>query len=232
MTWMKSAFCALKTEIDRLSKNLKESKGRESEFANMIRMLKIPDRAGEQKTVPSTSKPPPAAATNAGPETAAAPDSKDTRKRGGPPFGRPGDRESLRERIKEAADLWRVRSDLARNSFIQNTKLTAEQAQRFATLTEAMNIRIGHEIDQFAAQVKEGGRLSPESGARLFNSLSGAFVLTYDEMDRSMPEGWRESSGKDFDLVDFVDPEVATPLIDIEDQIRDRQDKNRQRRPF
>ena len=44
-------------------------------------------------------------------------------------------------------------------------------------------------------------------------------VLTYDEMDRTLPNGWRTSAGRDFSLTDLIDPSVAEPLIDVEDKL-------------
>jgi hypothetical protein len=50
----------------------------------------------------------------------------------------------------------------------------------------------------------------------MMNELSAALVLTYDELDRKLPEDWRREAGPQFELVRFVDPEVLTPLQDLD----------------
>ncbi len=37
-------------------------------------------------------------------------------------------------------------------------------------------------------------------------------VLTYDELDRSMPTGWRAVAGEDFNLMTFMDPTTMHEL--------------------
>ena len=41
-------------------------------------------------------------------------------------------------------------------------------------------------------------------------------VLTYNEMDRTMPAGWRDGMDNRFELFDHIDPQVALPLADVE----------------
>jgi hypothetical protein len=46
-------------------------------------------------------------------------------------------------------------------------------------------------------------------------------VTAYDEMDRAMPGGWRRSAGSRFTMTDFIDPEVARPLVGVEGRLQD-----------
>jgi hypothetical protein len=167
-----------------------------------------------------TEAPPPA--TNAAPSTAtnavtnAAPSEAAGSSTNAPP--RPS-RENMRERIDQAMEAWRVRSDIARNTFVANAALDPEEQRQFDVLTAAMNLRLQTTIEQFANGLRSGEKMTPEAGARLVNDLSGALVLTYNEMDRKFTPRWRASAGDRFDLADMIDPKVAEPLVGLDDQL-------------
>jgi len=133
--------------------------------------------------------------------------------------GRPGDERTLRERIDEASEAWRVRSEIARNNFVTRAELTPEEAAKFDTLVEAMNLRIQNCFQAFADAVQAGEPITPALGARMIHDLSEAVVLTYDEMDRELPS-WRQKAGG-LDLGDMLDPATAEPLLPIEDRLRE-----------
>jgi hypothetical protein len=137
---------------------------------------------------------------------------------GGPRRRRRG--QSLEARINEAAELWRMRSDIARNTFISNTDLDEDQAAQFDVLVAAMNMRLQERIESWAEHLQQSEEtIDAETGMRVIGDLTDAMVMTYDEMDRVLPEGWREASGGSVDLTDFIDPTVATPLIEVEEQL-------------
>jgi hypothetical protein len=127
----------------------------------------------------------------------------------------------MEKQLEQAAELWSTRAELARNSFVSNAGLTTPQANRFDVLVAAMNVRLEHGIRQWADTLKKKENLSPEDGVRLINDLSAALVVTYDEMDRAMPAGWRTPAGKEFSMLDFIDPSVALPLVQVEDKLKD-----------
>jgi len=127
------------------------------------------------------------------------------------------DASSLSNNITNLKKGWEIRTELARNNFIKKAELDSNSVTRFDVVIEAMNLRLGAAVDAWSAKLLEQGSVNEESGVRMMNELSNVMVLTYDEMDRSMPEGWREKIGPKFDLVRFVDPEVLTPLQDLED---------------
>lgn len=127
------------------------------------------------------------------------------------------DRGSMKEHLDKAANAWAVRSELARNSFVEQVELDEERAMRFDVLVEAMNIRIGTTIEKFVGQVQEDDRIAGEEfGVRLMNEITETMVLTYDEMDRNLPEGWRGKAGEKFSLSSLIDPDVAMPLVELE----------------
>jgi hypothetical protein len=129
-------------------------------------------------------------------------------------------RRSMEERIETAKQAWRVRSDLARNSFLENLDAGREEANQFDVLIGAMNLRLANTIGNWVDTFGEQEVVRFEQGARLIHELSGAVVLTYDEMDRTLREDWREDTDPKFMLYDFIDPSVADPFIDVEDKMR------------
>jgi len=141
---------------------------------------------------------------------------------GGPPV-------SLKERIDEAAELWRIRSDIARSSFVQAAALDPRTTAKFDVLVEAMNIRLRDKIDHWADYIATND-VTPETGVRVVKDLTEVMVVTYDEMDRSMPGNWREKAGPEFDLGGFIDPAVATPLLKVEPKFREQGGFRRNRR--
>ncbi len=109
-----------------------------------------------------------------------------------------------------------MRRDLPRNNLIRKLELPETSVNQFDVLVEAMNLRLGATVDAWSAKLLDQGTVNEEDGLRMMNELSEAMVLTYDEMDRTMPAGWREKVGPKFDLMRFIDPEVLTPLQELE----------------
>jgi len=127
------------------------------------------------------------------------------------------DTSSLSNSIDNLKKGWQMRTELARNNFVKRVDLDESAETRFDVVIEAMNLRLGATVDAWSARLQEKGYVNEEDGVRMMNEMSTALVITYDEMDRTLPEGWREKAGEKFDLVRFIDPEVLTPLQDLED---------------
>lgn len=132
---------------------------------------------------------------------------------------RPRSARSMEEEIEKAIELWKLRSDIARDTFLANGDFTREDAMDFDVLMEAMNVRLEHTIAEWVETVKQKENVGPEDGIRLMNGVTDVLVLTYDEMDRKMPPDWRDTGGNDMRLMDFIDPRVAQPLIGVEDKL-------------
>jgi hypothetical protein len=214
----RSDLAKMKARMIDLEERLKERPGGAGRLRSVTDMLRIPAAEETAPEEPAPAAPAePAAETDSG--GAPAPASANATHAPAP--------KDLRQRIDEAAELWRVRSDVARNSFVSGAGLEREQAMAFDVLMAAMNIRLGTSISNWVGRVKEKEDLRPEDGARILNELSSVFVLTYDEMDRKLPPGWREGAGERFDLITFVDPSVAMPLVGIETEL----EQARERRP-
>jgi hypothetical protein len=140
-----------------------------------------------------------------------------------PPPGETGDgtrpaQRNREEELETAIELWKLRSDIARSTFLANGHLSDEQAMNFDVLIEAMNVRLAHSIETWAAAV-ETKDVNAEDGIRLMSQVTDALVLTYDEMDRKLPNNWRQAGGKGMQLMDFIDPSVARPLLQVEGKV-------------
>ncbi len=125
--------------------------------------------------------------------------------------------------IAEAAELWSTRVEMSRNSFIGNLGLNPQQTAMFDGVTAVMNAQLEERINKWADTLKQKDEMSSEDGIRMMTELGGVLTKTYDEMDQAMPQGWRDKAGSEFQLVNFIDPAVATPLVDVEGKIQRRQ---------
>ncbi len=124
---------------------------------------------------------------------------------------------SMSNSINQLKKGWEMRTQLARNNLIKRAELDEKAVTQFDVVIEAMNLRLGATVDSWSMKLLEKGSVNEEEGIRLMNELSSVMVLTYDEMNRNLPEGWKEKAGPKFDLMSFIDPEVLTPLQDLED---------------
>lgn len=128
-------------------------------------------------------------------------------------------RGAFEDDLDRAIDLWQTRVAIARNTFVANAHLNDSQALKFDTILDAMNVRIGTTIDEFANEAKDAEKVQTEAGIRLMNDITESMVTAYDEMDQTMPQGWRRRAGDKFSMTDFIDPEVARPLVGVEGKL-------------
>ena len=135
---------------------------------------------------------------------------------------------SLRENIQLAIEAWKTRSALARTGFLSNINASPVQTQMFDKAVEAMNKELGEKIQQWANHLRNQADVTPETGLRMMNDLSTVVVKSYDELDRVLAPGWREQAGDGFQLFDYINPEVALPLADLENRPSFRFHRQRQ----
>lgn len=115
---------------------------------------------------------------------------------------------SQEDREKRFQSYWSNQQVAARANLITNAVLGEHEAVRFDVLTAAMNLHLKERLDPVIQQYQTGWRPSPEERTRLALEVSAILVDTYDEMDRSMPEGWREGlTNTYFSLTQFVEPQ-------------------------
>jgi len=209
-------------ELDRVNAEiarLKTQPGRTGDAGSLnviTGVVGIPSGAARKPAPPkppAPAEPPVSEAPPEAPDVATGPG-------GGPD---PDDRTmSFAERIEEARAAWAVRVDIARNTFVARTGLRGDDLQRFDVAMAAMNLRFKAAFENLARALAAGEEINAERGIRTVHELTGILALTYDELDRQLPSTWRAAAGDDFNLVDFVDPSVAEPLIPVERQLEDR----------
>lgn len=125
----------------------------------------------------------------------------------GPPWAR-GDWTNREAWMARRAEEMKERAAEQRSNFVAEAKLDEDQATRFDVLVAAMNMRLEGKIREWSALMQDGTLPRPETRARAMKEISEIMVMTYDELDRNMPEGWRDSAGTNFNLNTFVDPEL------------------------
>ena len=144
-------------------------------------------------------------------------------KLGGEPWQgrRQGD---LRKQLETAAAVWKARSDLARSGFLSTVAETDALAAQFDVSMAAMNLRMSNSVRTWAESVGQRREVSSEDGIRIMSELSSTLVQAYNDLDRTMPAGWRAKAGPEFEVVNFINPEVVMPLTDVEDVLRKSND--------
>ena len=126
--------------------------------------------------------------------------------------------EDLRARIDEAADLWRTRVEIARSAAAEKLGLAGEKAQSFNDAVDAMNDKLRESMQLVADEIAAAKKMTPELGIRLMGDLSTSLAETYDAIGACVGEALREEVSN-LQLVDFVDPSIAEPLIAVQDKI-------------
>lgn len=130
---------------------------------------------------------------------------------------------SISNEIARLKETWALRAAIARTNFVSRAGLNERQTADFDTLLDGMNLRLGAAVDKWAAIIQSEDDLTEETGVRMMNELSQAMTVTYDEFDRKLGPDWRAKAGPKFGLMNFVDPEVLTPLQGL-DQLKKRSD--------
>lgn len=204
-------------ELELARSQLRKGNSRTGGIEGITTMLRIPDRArpSEEDRQPS---PPREAADPDTAEAASAVIPAPTNVAAGTASNT--NHVPMRDRIQAAAELWRTRGALARTSFLTNVDPDEQQAAKFDVLMAAMNLRMSNSVREWVEVLKTERRVTPEMGVRVMHELSEIMVLTYDEMDRSLPDDWRARAGEGFQLLDFVNPDVAMPLVEVEPMLQ------------
>jgi hypothetical protein len=127
--------------------------------------------------------------------------------------------EDLKARIDEAADLWRTRTELKRAATIEKFKLDEEGAADFDRAVADMNDKLRESIQSLADQVSDVDEMTPELGVRLMGDLSTTVAEAYDAVGAVVDED-RRGEVSNLQLMEFVDPSVAEPLIGVQQKIR------------
>lgn len=133
-------------------------------------------------------------------------------------------RGDLRTHLETASAVWKARSDLARTGFISTVTDTDVQAIQFDVSMAAMNLRMSNSVRTWVESVRQKKGVNSEDGIKIMNDLSGALVQAYNDLDRTLPADWRTKAGSEFEVVDFINPDVVMPLTEIEDVLKKSND--------
>ena len=204
-------------------------------FDTFARMVKIPEtarhhrraRRDREKPVVSTISPP--AATNAA-FAKAPPGRKDPQEASSAmKSGQSGasatdaapsrlSPEDLRARIEEARDLWSTRVDVACAQWKAKLRLDAEGEKAFDAALQEMNERLYDSVSALAAMLEDKPAMPPELGLRLVGDTAAILAETYDKIGACASPDMRDDiSG--MQMVDFIDPGVAEPLIGVQGKL-------------
>ena len=126
--------------------------------------------------------------------------------------------EDLRARIEEAQDLWRTRVDLARAQWKTKLKLEGEAEKAFDAALQEMNERLYDSVAALAGLLEGKDRMTPELGLRLVGETTTILAETYDKIGACAAPDLREEVST-MQMVDFIDPGVAEPLIDVQGKL-------------
>ena len=137
--------------------------------------------------------------------------------------------EDLRARIEEAQDLWRTRVDLARAQWKSKLKLEGEAEKAFDAALQEMNERLYDSVAALAGILEEKDSMTPELGLRLVGETTTILAETYDKIGACAAPGMREQVST-MQMVDFIDPGVAEPLIDVQGKLENFQAPGRRNR--
>lgn len=131
-------------------------------------------------------------------------------------FGPPPEIRTNREAMMAwMAEQRRERARQERTNFVAQAELKEEETVRFDVLMASLNMRLKQQSEKWRESLDSGLVSRAEIRARAMSEISSALVLTYDELDRNMPDGWREVAGQDFNLMTFIEPEVWQELRPI-----------------
>lgn len=126
--------------------------------------------------------------------------------------------EDLRVRIEEAADLWRSRSDIARTVAIEKLGLDTAGVKAFDEVLKTMNDKLRGTFEIVAEEIASAKQMTPELGIKMMGDIATSLSEAYDSLATNSGENMREEVSK-LQIVDFIDPSVAEPLINVQNII-------------
>ena len=126
--------------------------------------------------------------------------------------------EDLGVRIEEAQELWRTRVEVARAQWKENLALSDEAGRVFDGALQEMNERLYECVAAVAERLESSETMTPELGLRLVGETTAIMAETYDKVGACVPPGLRTEVSS-MQMVDFVDPGVAEPLIGVQGKL-------------
>ena len=126
--------------------------------------------------------------------------------------------DDLAARIDEAQEMWATRVDVARAQWKAKLKLSGEAERAFDEALQEMNEKLYASAQELARRLASEEKMTPELGFRLMGDTSTILAETYDKVGEILPQGQR-AEVSEMQMIDFIDPAVAEPLIDVQDKL-------------
>lgn len=199
----------LRTIKERAAKK-SDRKERQS-FDSFARMINIPDVAKRRRP-----RRPDSAVQKIEPGSGNSETGKTAAAKSMPP---PRNPEDLRERIGEAAELWRTRIELVRAATVKRLGLPQSAEADFDAALARMNDEIRSSMQEVAAALETEEELTPELGVRLMGDVSATMAEAYDNIAKCVDAQARSEVSK-INLVEFIDPSVAEPFVEVQDKLQ------------
>ena len=128
--------------------------------------------------------------------------------------------EDLRARIEEAQELWKTRVDLATAQWKEKLDLEGSASEQFDAAIAGMNDQLYDTMQTVATLLANQEKMTPELGLRMIGDATTIMSETYEKIGACVPAE-RRSEVSEMQIVDFIDPGVAEPLIEVQDKIGD-----------
>lgn len=192
-------------------------------FDTFASIVKIPEMTKRPRKTKPAARPPksPRLADKAKAAAKARTDDSPAARHTPAPARQPPERRSVEDlsvRIEEAQELWRTRVEIARAQWKEKLKLSGEAEQAFDGALREMNERLYDSIAAVAELVAEQDSMSPELGLRLVGETTAIMAETYDKVGACVPAEMRTDVSS-MQMVDFVDPGVAEPLVGVQGKL-------------
>lgn len=126
--------------------------------------------------------------------------------------------EDLKNRIEDAKDLWKTRSELARTQWKSKLNVSEAQAKRFDEMVDAMNADLKDLMSEFAEEVAQSKTISPELGVKMLSAVTRTLSEGYDALGECVDPSVREEVAN-MPLHEFIDPSVIEPMIKVQDYV-------------
>ena len=128
--------------------------------------------------------------------------------------------DDLGARIDEAKEIWETRRQIARANFFEKFNIPADRQEAFDQAVARMNVRLQAAFTAVAQQLEGDRPFTAELGARLIGDLGDTFAEAYDGIGACADASRRNEIGEQL-LHDFIDPEVAEPLVPVQEKLRE-----------
>ena len=126
--------------------------------------------------------------------------------------------DDLRARSEEAQEMWATRVDVARAQWKAKLGLSGDAEKAFDDALQDMNEKLYASVSALAERLAFEEKMTPELGFRLMGDTSTILAETYDKIGTCIPSE-RRAEISEMQMIDFIDPAVAEPLIDVQDKL-------------